>query len=203
MSLVRWCFFFLALASAVRVSASEEVDPGKTKNLGDTLIRMDEKKDEEPIVPSLRKDAAKDDLGRFSPSMLVPRMGFGISPSNLSDSGGFVGLIYGFESESFNPWEVGFDFLLKGHIQVQGGKRWIYFPKDSVRPFVKASLNWSPDPNLGLGNIVDWNRFQVRGGVGLDDLGTTRARIRWEVEAAFSPLQTLFLISVGFPIVSL
>ncbi|MBX9766942.1 MAG: hypothetical protein K2X47_06700 [Bdellovibrionales bacterium] len=181
--------------------AAPEVEAGKEKNLGQTLIKVDDQVDEKEIVPSLRPEKEKDtNLGHFSPGMLIPRFGFGIAFPEVKDSSGFLGLIYGFESESFTPWEVGLDFLLKGLLQVQAGKRWIYFPRDSVRPFLKAALNWAPDPHLGLGNMVDWNRFQIRGGIGMDDLGSMHSRVRWELELAISPLQTLILISLGFPI---
>jgi hypothetical protein len=123
----------------------------------------------------------------------------GIAAPEIKDSSGFIGVLYSFESESFNPWEVGFDFLLKGLFQFQIGKRWIYFPRDSVRPFFKTAINWAPEPVLGLGNAVDWNRFQIRAGFGLDDLGWTRSRVRWEIEIALSSMQTLLLISLGFP----
>lgn len=191
---------FLILAP-LGVSAAPEIEAGKEKSLGEMLIRVDDQADESEIVPSVRLGKEKEsNLGQFSPSMLTPRFGFGIAFPEVKDSSGFIGGLYSFESESFAPWEVGLDFLLKGLLQFQGGKRWIYFPKDSVRPFVKASLNWSPSPALGLGNLVDWNRFQIRGGIGIDDLGSMSSRVRWELEVAISPLQTLILISLGFPI---
>ena len=195
-------FGILTLALGVCLSAhgAPELDSSREESLGETLIQADENLDAQPLLPSVRgEETAENDLGQYCPSMLVPRFGFGIAFPEVKDSSGFLGLLYGFESESFNPWEVGLDFLLKGLIQVQGSKRWVYFPKESVRPFLKAGLNWVPQPQMGLGNLIDWNRFQLRMGVGLDDLGSLRSRVRWEVEIAVSPLQTLFLLSLGFP----
>jgi hypothetical protein len=193
--------FLALLLVPISSMGAPETDQSKSQNLGEALIRVDEKVDEIPLEPSAKPIVQRKELlGSFSPSMVVPRLGFGVAAPEVKDSSGFLGLIYAMESESFRPWEFGFDFLLNGLLQFQLSKRWIYFPRDSVRPSFKMGLNWKPNPVIGLGNLMDWNRFQLRLGLGLDDLNWVKTRLRWEIELALSPVNIQFLISIGFPI---
>lgn len=84
--------------------------------------------------------------------------------------------------------EYGFELTDIGYVGLQYGYKWLCCSSEFYEPFYKIAAAAYYDPKDFLANVVNFQRYLVRGSVGFENLFHTRRHLRLELAAGVGPL---------------
>ncbi len=145
--------------------------------------------------PELPEEVKKTHFYPYRQS-LTARVGFGLD--NHRDFPWIFGLMYMFK-KFFSPRvEIGADGLSTGNGHVYFTLRHIFYERHYFRPFFRFGLNHEVNPDERLATFSRVNNYQLRGGVGMEDVLFLPASVRLELEALYGLKDNMIIFSFGY-----
>ena len=189
-------------------AAGHPVIPDLEQVQNEPAVQIEQKKDLDgfgittPPPAAIHKTSFIEQKSYFYPfqSAMGPRLGLIMDSERLSNQEfphAIVGFFYLLPSLGYRHIELGADLQSNAAGTINGAYRWIYYPTEGLRPFLKAGISLLIEPTKGIANIVDYQQYAFRFGGGVEDSLQDPVSLRWDLEANVS-LKGAVLLNLVF-----
>ncbi len=93
-------------------------------------------------------------------------------------------------------YDFGFDLRSDAVGNIYGERRWIY-TRSRIRPYTKAGLGLNLVPSDQLATFLRFKNYQVRGGIGAEQIFITPMSFRYELELLQGDVTTI-IFCIGY-----
>lgn len=148
-------------------------------------------KDEGPLVPTRRAALQTHTIA----------LGYWAGPLTTFDEDqyqSYLSYIGSFYHSAQLAQEISIEGTQTGLLGWSAGYKWIQDLGRNYEPFYKFSLGALYSPSEGIGTLINWNRYQVRVSVGLEDLFKLKRHFRSELGGTWSGLGLTYYVNVGY-----
>lgn len=115
---------------------------------------------------------------------LSPRLGYGYSVNPDKDQFWLVGIAYQLKSESIPRDEFMLDFRSQRDGIFTYAKKWMRHPTEPNRWSIKAGASLWFKTDDGLTNVINYEHYQIFGGIGYETWLISNTSLRFDLEAA-------------------
>lgn len=127
-----------------------------------------------------------------------PRAGILLEATDISSSKAFFGLSYMLPSKQSPHWEVSFDMSTQSLAFLSVNRRTIFDERRSFRPYYKWGVANIINSEYKLASLVELKNYQLKMGLGIEDLLTPPMSVRLEAEVGVGLENIYLLISLGY-----
>lgn len=101
-------------------------------------------------------------------------------------------------NRDFTAQEYGVELLSNGQVGLNWGFKTLMMLGKSFEPFYKYGFGGLYKTTEGLGSFINYERYQARVAMGVDDLLSLERQLRAEAGVAYSVLGVSYFISIGY-----
>ncbi|GIL18459.1 MAG: hypothetical protein BroJett040_22100 [Oligoflexia bacterium] len=110
----------------------------------------------------------------------------------------YAGYVGSFYRDAQLAQELTLEGTQSGLLGWSAGFKWIQDLGRNYEPFYKVALGALYKPGEGIGTLINWNRYQVRASVGVEDLFRFRRHFRGELGGTWSGLGLTYFVNLGY-----